>query len=104
MFTAHWHQEDPGVMPAGDCSGAGAPTGITMYESDALGKQYLGMLLSADAGRNVIFSYHPFIEKSGYNLGKRSNFLTSLSTIMKVMFGMIVRVIHGKKIGSAQVM
>ena len=80
MFTAHWHQEDPGVMPAGDCSGAGAPTGITMYESDALGKQYLGMLLSADAGRNVIFGYHPFIEKSGYNMGKRSNFITSLSS------------------------
>lgn len=80
MFTAHWHQEDPGVMPAGDCSGAGAPTGITVMETDALGKQYRGMLLSADAGRNVIFGYHPSIEKSGYNLGKRTSFISSLSS------------------------
>ena len=80
MFTAHWHQDDPGVMPAGDCSGAGAPTGITINESDALGKEYLGMLLSADAGRNVIFGYHPVIEKSGFNLGNRANFISSLSS------------------------
>lgn len=78
IFTAHWHQDDPGVMPAGDCSGAGAPTGIVMNESDALGKQYLGCLLSADAGRNVIFRYHPVLSQSGYSLGKRSNFVTSL--------------------------
>lgn len=65
-------------MPAGDCTGAGAPTGITVNESNALGKKYRGMLLSADAGRNVIFGYHPSIENSGFNLGKRSNFITSL--------------------------
>ncbi|MEP7372924.1 MAG: PVC-type heme-binding CxxCH protein [Chitinophagaceae bacterium] len=79
IFTAHWHQDDPGVMPAGDRSGAGAPTGIVMNESDALGKEYLGMLLSADAGRNVIFGYHPVLKQSGYDLGKRENFITSLS-------------------------
>ncbi|MBA2561607.1 MAG: dehydrogenase, partial [Chitinophagaceae bacterium] len=79
MFAAHWHQDDPGVMPAGDRSGAGAPTGIVMNESDALGKAYMGMLLSADAGRNVIFGYHPVIKQSGYDLGKRENFITSLS-------------------------
>jgi putative membrane-bound dehydrogenase-like protein len=78
VFTAHWHQEDPGVIPAGDRSGAGAPTGIVMYEDDALGEQYRGMLLSADAGRNVIFAYHPKQYKSGYDLGKRINFITSL--------------------------
>lgn len=79
MFTAHWHQEDPGIMPAGDCSGAGAPTGITINESNALGEKYRGMLLSADAGRNVIFSYHPKIKQSGFSLGKRSDFISSLS-------------------------
>src|SRR5215217_806014 len=80
IFAAHWHQDDPGVMPAGDRSGAGAPTGIVMNESDALGKEYRGMLLSADAGRNVIFGYHPVIKKSGYDLRKRENFITSLSS------------------------
>lgn len=79
IFTAHWHQEDPGVMPVGDRSGAGAPTGIVLNEGDALGNAYRGLLLSADAGRNVIFGYHPVQEKSGFLPGKRTNFITSLS-------------------------
>ena len=36
--TAHWHQEDPGVMPAGDITGAGSPTGMVMYEGDDWGR------------------------------------------------------------------
>jgi len=80
IFTAHWHQDDPGVMPAGDRSGAGAPTGIVLNEDDELGEQYRGLLLSADAGRNVIFGYHPTLHESGYDLGARSNFITSLTT------------------------
>ena len=79
IFAAHWHQDDPGVMPAGDRSGTGAPTGVAINESDALGKAYRGMLLSADAGRNVIFGYHPSIKQSGYDMNKRENFITSLS-------------------------
>ncbi|MCO5240864.1 MAG: c-type cytochrome [Chitinophagaceae bacterium] len=79
VFTAHWHQEDPGVMPVGDRSGAGAPTGIVLNEGDALGEKYRGMLLSADAGRNVVFGYYPEKEKSGLVPGKRFNFFTSLS-------------------------
>ncbi|MDQ2658479.1 MAG: c-type cytochrome, partial [Bacteroidota bacterium] len=78
VFTAHWHQDDPGVMPAGDNAGAGSPTGVVVNESDALGEQYRGMLLSADAGRNVIFAYHPQKQRSGYKLGPRDNFITSL--------------------------
>lgn len=80
IFTAHWHQDDPGVMPAGDRSGAGAPTGIVRIETDELGAGYRGMLLSADAGRNVVFGYSPTPEKSGYSLGKRTNIFTSIST------------------------
>ena len=79
IFTAHWHQEDPGVMPVGDRSGAGAPTGVVLNEGDALGEKYRGLLLSADAGRNVIFGYHPHKEKSGMVPGERKNFITSLS-------------------------
>ena len=79
IFSAHWHQDDPGVMPAGDRTGAGSPTGIVLNESDALGEKYRGLLLSADAGRNTIFGYHPSVKKSGYKLGTRSNFITSLS-------------------------
>ena len=77
VFTAHWHQQDPGVMPANDNTGAGSPTGVTVNESDALGKKYRGMLLSADAGRNVIFGYWPQPQGAGFEL-KRHNFITSV--------------------------
>jgi len=76
-FTAHWHQDDPGVIPAGDNTGAGSPTGIVVNEGDALGGQYRGMLLSADAGRNVIFSYKPEPVGAGYKLN-RNNLITSM--------------------------
>ncbi|QJW92093.1 c-type cytochrome [Spirosoma taeanense] len=66
--TAHWHQDDPGVLPVGDITGAGSPTGIVVYEGDELGPQYRGMLLSAEAGRNVIFGYKPEPWGAGYRL------------------------------------
>ena len=69
-FTAHWHQEDPGVIPAGDQTGPGAPTGIVRYEGSQLGDEFRGTLLSADAGRNVIYGYHP--EQSGAGFGLES--------------------------------
>jgi putative membrane-bound dehydrogenase-like protein len=76
-FTAHWHQDDPGVLPAGDNTGAGAPAGIVRYEGDQLGPRYRGLLLSADAGRNVIFGYLPKAQGAGFAL-ERSDFLSSL--------------------------
>lgn len=76
-FAAYWHQDDPSVIPAGDNTGAGSPTGIVVNESDALGSQYLGILLSADEGRNVIFSYNHEPAGAGYNL-KRNNLITSI--------------------------
>jgi len=80
MFTAHWHQEDPGVMPAGDNSGAGSPTGVVLNEGDGLGPAYRGTLFSADAGRNLVFGYKPQLKGSGFDLkGKRTNFITSLT-------------------------
>ena len=74
--TAEWRQEDPGVMPAGDVYGAGAPTGIAFYEGDAFGPAWRGTLFSADAARNTIFSYHPQPDGAGFKL-EHSNFLTS---------------------------
>ena len=70
-FTAHWHQDDPGVIPAGDNTGAGSPTGVVVYEGDAFGPEYNGMLLSADAGRNVIFAYQPSKKGAGFELERR---------------------------------
>lgn len=78
--TAHWHQEDPGVMPIGDLYGSGSPTGVVVNESDALGKQYRGLLLSADAGRNIIFGYKPQLSGAGYSLSGRTNFIASVDS------------------------
>lgn len=76
MFTAHWHQDDPGVQPAIDNTGAGSPTGIAFYEGDALGEKYRGTLLSCEAGRNVIFSYQPSPQGGGFKM-QRSNMISS---------------------------
>ncbi|WP_020530076.1 PVC-type heme-binding CxxCH protein [Flexithrix dorotheae] len=77
IFTAHWHQEDPGVLPIGDRTGAGAPTGVALYEGDAFGDKYRGMFLSADAGRNVVFGYQPELKGAGYKFDKK-DLITSL--------------------------
>src|SRR5690625_4696572 len=74
---AHWHQGDPGVMLMGDSTGAGSPTGIVLNESDAMGDEYLGMLLSCDAGRNMILSYKPEAQGGGFKMD-RTNLITSL--------------------------
>lgn len=74
---AHWHQEDPGVLPFGDNTGAGSPTGVAFNESDLLGEKYRGMLLACDAGRNVVFAYNPATKGAGYDLN-RQNLITSL--------------------------
>ncbi len=81
MFTAHWHQEDPAVMPAGDNSGAGSPTGMLRIEDNSLGQKYQGLVLSADAGRNVLFGYMPVLKNSAYELkDKRQIFISSSFT------------------------
>ena len=73
---AEWRQEDPGVMPAGDVYGAGAPTGIAFYEGDAFGPEWRGTLLSGEAARNTILGYHPRPDGAGYKL-ERFSFVTS---------------------------
>ncbi|RAK01904.1 putative membrane-bound dehydrogenase-like protein [Larkinella arboricola] len=78
--TAHWHQEDPGVIPAGDISGAGSPTGMVFYEGDELGEKYRGLLLSAEAGRNVIFSYKPEPLGAGYRM-LRTDFISTFAKV-----------------------
>ncbi|WP_083940573.1 PVC-type heme-binding CxxCH protein [Rudanella lutea] len=78
--VAHWHQEDPGVLPAGDITGAGSPTGMVFYEGDALGPAYRGMLLSCEAGRNVLFSYKPEPQGAGFRLD-RTDFISTFPKV-----------------------
>ncbi|MDB4673706.1 c-type cytochrome [Verrucomicrobiales bacterium] len=77
--TAEWRQDDPGTMPAGDIYGGGSPTGVAFYENGALGKKWEGLLLSCEAGRNVVFGYQPELEGAGFKLD-RTNFITSNTT------------------------
>jgi putative membrane-bound dehydrogenase-like protein len=74
--TAEWRQDDPGTMPSGDVYGGGSPTGVTFYENGALDKKWSGLLLTCEAGRNVIFGYIPKPEGAGFKL-ERTEFITS---------------------------
>lgn len=60
-FEAHWHQGDPGVMPAGTQTGAGGPCGVTVYEHTTI-PSLAGHVLAADAGRSLVFDFRPEID------------------------------------------
>ncbi|MFN4146763.1 MAG: PVC-type heme-binding CxxCH protein [Runella sp.] len=81
MFTASWHQEDPGVLLAGDNTGAGSPTGMLVYEGDAMGEKYRGMVLSCEAGRNVVWGYFPKAKGAGYDLSQRIDLMSSFPKV-----------------------
>jgi len=66
--TAHWRQENPGVMPAGDIYGSGSPTGVAFYENGALPEKYNGMFLACDAARRDIMQYFPRPQGAGMSL------------------------------------
>lgn len=66
--SAHWHQEDPGVLPAGCINGAGGPTGVAFYENGLLPAEFRGRVLNCDAGRNVVYAHQPVAEGAGWNM------------------------------------
>lgn len=57
-LPAHWHQDDPGVMPMGCENGTGGPTGVVTYESSAFAA-WNGAVLDADAGRSLVYLHRP---------------------------------------------
>ncbi len=61
----HWHLNDPGVVPNLLLTGAGSPTGITVYEGDLL-PQLRGQLVHCDAGPNVCRAYITQPSGAGY--------------------------------------
>ncbi|MEQ8763632.1 MAG: NPCBM/NEW2 domain-containing protein [Planctomycetota bacterium] len=66
---AHWRQDDPGVIPSGHVYGNGAPTGIVYYEGGELGDAFEGgLLLSCEAGQNVIWGYRRKAQGAGFAL------------------------------------
>lgn len=75
--VAEWRQEVPGVIPAGDIYGGGAPTGIAFYENGICADYLAGQLISCEPSRNTLFSYIPRLDGAGYPLNDRKIFLTS---------------------------
>jgi putative membrane-bound dehydrogenase-like protein len=53
----HWHQNDPGVVPNVLITGAGAPSGITVYEGDLLPEVFRGNVLHCEPGQNSMRCY-----------------------------------------------
>lgn len=76
---AHWRQDDPGTMDAGDIYGGGSPTGVTMYENGALGESFVGSFLSCEPGRNTIFHYLPKPKGATFELNRGTFVTTNLN-------------------------
>ncbi len=64
----HWHLNDPGVMPNLLQTGAGSPTGITVYEGTLLPKIFHGQVLHCDAGPSICRSYITANDGAGYKV------------------------------------
>ena len=65
VWRAHWHQDDPGIAPAGYRNGAGGPTGVCGYEQGLLPKRFVGAVLNCDAGAGVVYAHHPKPDGAG---------------------------------------
>jgi putative membrane-bound dehydrogenase-like protein len=62
----HWHQNDPGVVPNLLLTGAGAPTGIVIYEGKLLPEIFRNQILLADAGTRVVRGFPVQADGAGY--------------------------------------
>ena len=72
----HWHLNDPGVVPNFVQTGAGAPTGIAVYEGDLLPPVFRGQVVHCDAGPRVVRAYPATQDGAGY-AGTMTDILTS---------------------------
>lgn len=63
----HWHLNDPGVVPNLLQTGAGSPTGITVYEGQLLPPIFQGQIIHCDAGPRVVRAYPVVKSGAGYS-------------------------------------
>ena len=64
--TRHWYQNDPGVIPNLIGTGAGSPTGICVYEGDALPDVFKNQVIHCDAGPSIVRAYPVKKDGAGY--------------------------------------
>jgi putative membrane-bound dehydrogenase-like protein len=62
----HWHLNDPGVVPNLLQTGAGSPTGITIYEGTLLPKVFQNQMIHCEPGLNVCRAYPVAKSGAGY--------------------------------------
>ena len=62
----HWHLNDPGVVPNLLQTGAGSPTGITIYEGSLLPQVFRNQIIHCDAGPNICRAYAVASAGAGY--------------------------------------
>ena len=62
----HWHQNDPGVVPNLLLTGAGAPTGIVVYEGNLLPEPFRNQMILCDAGARTVRAYPVKPDGAGY--------------------------------------
>ena len=62
----HWHLNDPGVVPNLLQTGSGSPTGILVYEGEALPEEVQGQMIHCEPGHNVVRSYPVQSQGAGY--------------------------------------
>lgn len=72
----HWHLNDPGVVPNLLQTGAGSPTGMTIYEGRLLPAAFRGQMIHCDAGPRVVRAYPVTPHGAGYT-ATTVNLLTS---------------------------
>jgi putative membrane-bound dehydrogenase-like protein len=63
----HWRLNDPGVVPNLLQTGQGSPTGIVVYEGDALPAVFRGQVIHCDAGPSVVRAYPVKKDGAGYS-------------------------------------
>ncbi len=62
----HWHQNDPGVVPNLLLTGAGAPTGMAIYEGNLLPEIFRNQMIHCDAGTRTVRAYPVKPDGAGY--------------------------------------
>lgn len=62
----HWHLNDPGAVPNLLQTGAGAPTGILVYEGNLLPPVFRNQIIHCDAGARVVRAYPVADSGAGY--------------------------------------
>ena len=76
VASAHWRQRDPGIAPAGDVYGDGAPAGVVFNEGMGLGERYRGTLIVADTVLESLLAYRVAPRGAGFAL-ERFDLLTT---------------------------